>query len=123
MFPVLNINNSDIMSFSYYFKEGAEERFFRKEHVRYYIRYKDKTYDLSCEKNQKRPDGFPGLYLSQFEFPELCSSYYKNYLVDVIIPSSMIDFPRNGSDKIFVEGLGEITSDDNPIVVMMRMKE
>ena len=66
------------MSFSYYFKEGAEERFFQKEDVR---------------------------------------------LVDVIIPSSMIDFPEDGPDKIFVEGLGEITSDDNPIIVMMKMKE
>lgn len=41
----------------------------------------------------------------------------------MIIPSSMIDFPEDGSDKIFVEGLGEITSDDNPIIVMVKMKE
>lgn len=122
MFPVLNINNSDIMSFSYYFKEGAEERFFRKEDVRYYIRYKDKTYHAKRIKNDLTD--FPAYIYLNSSFPSCVHQvYYKNYLVDVIIPSSMIDFPEDGPDKIFVEGLGEITSDDNPIVVMMRMKE
>ena len=56
---------------------------------------------------------FPAYIYLNSSFPSCVHQvYYKNYLVDVIIPS-----------KIFVEGLGEITSDDNPIVVMMRMKE
>jgi hypothetical protein len=29
----------------------------------------------------------------------------------------------SGDEKIFVEGLGELTADDNPIVVMMKMKK
>lgn len=110
------------MSFSYYFKEGAEERFFRKEDVRYYIRYKDKTYHTKKIKNDLTD--FPAYIYLNSSFPSCVHQvYYKNYLVDVIIPSSMIDFPEDGSDKIFVEGLGEITSDDNPIIVMVKMKE
>ena len=110
------------MSFSYYFKEGAEERFFQKEDVRYYIRYKDKTYHAKRIKNDLTD--FPAYIYLNSSFPSCVHQvYYKNYLVDVIIPSSMIDFPGDGSDKIFVEGLGEITSDDNPIIVMMKMKE
>ena len=110
------------MSFSYYFKEGAEERLFRKEDVRYYIRYKDKTYHAKRIKNDLTD--FPAYIYLNSSFPSCVHQvYYKNYLVDVIIPSSMIDFPEDGPDKIFVEGLGEITSDDNPIIVMMKMKE
>ena len=71
MFPVLNINNSDIMSFSYYFKEGAGTILFGKKTFVIISGIKIRPI---IRKKSKRPDGFPGLYLSQFEFPELCSS-------------------------------------------------
>ena len=110
------------MSFSYYFKQGGEDRFFQKEDLRYYIKHKDKTYHTKRIKNDIT--NFPTYVYLNSSFPSCVHQpYYKNYLVDVIIPSRMIDFDKDGSDKIFVEGLGEITSDDNPIIVMMKMKE
>lgn len=118
-FPVLNINNSNIFSFSYYFKQEAGRDLFREEEdMRQYIKIKDKIYHVKKIRNDLT--SFPDrLYISSYLFGCAHEVWHKDYLVAVIVPS----YYFSTEEKIFVEGLGEITDDDNPIVVMMKLKK
>jgi hypothetical protein len=115
-FPVLNINNSNIMSFSYYFKQEAGREMFREKDIRQYIKIKDKAYHVNKIRNDltKFPDR---LYISSYLFGCIHDVWYEDYLVDVIVPN----FYFSDDEKIFVEGLGELTADSDPVVVMMKM--
>ena len=48
-------------------------------------------------------------------------SWHEDYLVDIIFPNYYFSGDIQ-EEKCFVEGLGEITSDDDPIIVMMKLK-
>jgi hypothetical protein len=127
-FPILNINNSNVMSFSYFFRQkydkekDARKQFrvlFGEKEIRQYIKIKDKVYHVKKIRNDLTT--FPDrLYIGSCFFECMHEVWHENYLVDVIIP----DFYFADDDgKIFVEGLGEVTTDDDPIVVMMRLKK
>ncbi|SEG04122.1 6-bladed beta-propeller protein [Parabacteroides chinchillae] len=121
-FPVLNINNSDIMSFSYYFKETGDARMYREQDYRMYIRLKEdnKVYHVKQIKNDITD--FPeNVYISSYFFDCAHEVWYDDYLVDIVIPSSY--FYNRNADKIYIDGLGEITSEDNPVIVMMKLKK
>ena len=50
---------------------------------------------------------------------DVCSSDLEDYLVDIILP----DLYFNDMDeKVYVEGLGEISADSDPIIVMAKLK-
>jgi len=120
-FPVLNVCNSDIMAFSYYFKKEGN-RMFREEDFRQYFKIKnnDKVYHVKTIKNDIT--SFPShVYISSYFFNCAHEVWYEDYLIDVIIPSHY--FSKSENDKIFVDGIGEITAYDNPIVVMMKLKK
>jgi hypothetical protein len=120
-FPVLNAYNSDMMAFSYYFKK-EENRMFREEDFRQYLKFKnnDKIYHVKTIKNDIT--SFPShVYISSYFFNCAHEVWYENYLIDIIIPNYY--FSKSNTDKIFVDGVGEITAYDNPIVIMMKLKK
>jgi hypothetical protein len=118
-FPVLNINNDAIMSFSYWFKQ--DENLNWREDFRQYIKIKksNKVYHVKQIKNDITD--FPNrVYITTHLF-SAHESWYEDYLVDVVVPSFY--FSDDDPEKIFVDGLGEITADDDLIVVMMKLKK
>jgi hypothetical protein len=122
-FPMLNINNSGIMSFSYFFKRESGRIIPKEEDIRMYIKIKDRDYHVKKIRNDltKFPDR---LYLcSHLAMYYGCPHevWYEDYLVDVIETSTY--FASSGVDKISVEGLGEVTSDEEFIVVLMKLKK
>jgi hypothetical protein len=122
--PVLNMNNSGIMAFSYFFKQKDVKRdwvFSQENDIRQYIRIKDKVYHTNKIKNDLT--SFPDrLYICSYLFG-LCHHevWYEDYLVDVIMTHNY--FAGSDVDKIYVEGLGEVTSDEEIIVVLMKLKK
>ena len=60
------------------------------------------------------------VYFSSYFFNCIHEVYYKDYWVDVIIPGFY--FKNKDTDEMYVEGLGTIKSEDNPIVVLMKKK-
>ncbi|MDR2145536.1 MAG: 6-bladed beta-propeller [Tannerella sp.] len=118
-FPVLNINNSDIMSFSYYFKQSEEERMYREEDFRQYIKMKKSNKVYHTKKMKNDITDFPNhIYINNFFNAH--EVWYENYLVDIIFPDRYFS---DDTSKIYVEGLGEITAYDDPIVVLIKLKE
>jgi hypothetical protein len=123
--PVLNINNSDIMSFSYFFKQKEVKRgewFISPEKdIRQYIKIKDKVYHAIKIRNDLT--NFPDrLYICSYLYGLYRHEvWYEDYLVSVIATHEY--FADSDVEKIFVEGLGEITSDEEIIVVLMKLKK
>jgi hypothetical protein len=124
-FPVLNINNSGIMAFSYYFKKEGVKRddlwyVSQEADIRQYIKIKNKVYHANKIKNDLT--GFPDrIYLCSYLFGVGHEVWHEDYLVDVIVTHKY--FADSDIDKIYVEGLGEITSDEEVIVVLMKLKK
>jgi hypothetical protein len=117
-FPVLNINNSNIMSFSYFFKQKDKRMLFREKDIRQYIKIKDKVHHVKKIRNDLT--NFPDrLYISSYLFGCIHDVWYEDYLVDVIVPNLYF----SDDEKVFVEELGELTADSEPVVVMMKLKK
>ncbi|MBA4411218.1 MAG: 6-bladed beta-propeller [Bacteroidota bacterium] len=115
-FPVLNINNSNIMAFSYYFKNNM-----KKTDLHQYIRLKNRNKTFHTKRIKNNITSFPNeVYLSTYFCGISHEVWYKNFLVDIVLPSNYFS---NGETKTTVEGLGDITIEDNPIIVMMKLKE
>jgi hypothetical protein len=120
-FPVLNINNEDIVSFSYYFKQDKNERMYREEDFRQYIKIRkdNKVYHVKKIKNDI--SDFPShVYISSYFFNCVHEVWHENCLVDIVLPNYYL--PNTGLEKIFVEGIGEITEEDDPVIIMMKLK-
>jgi hypothetical protein len=123
--PVLNMSNSGIMAFSYYFKQKEVRRgewiISPEKDIRQYLKIKDKVYHSNKIKNDLT--SFPDrLHICSYLGGLCCHEvWYEDYLVDVIMTNDY--FADSGVDKIYVEGLGEITSDEEIIVVLMKLKK
>lgn len=120
-FPVLNINDDDILSFSYYFKQSNTQRWLEENDFRQYITFKKsgKAYHTKRIKNDLSV--FPDrLYISSYFWGCVHETRYKDYLVDIIIPSFYF---KDIDEKVNVEGLGEISADSEPIIVLMKLKK
>jgi hypothetical protein len=121
-FPVLNMNNSNIMSFSYYFKQDKAVRMYREEDFRQYIKIKQNNKIYHTKKIKNDITDFPSyIYISSYFFVCNHDVWYENYLVDIFVPNYR--FFNSETEKIFVDGIGEITADDDPIVVLMKLKD
>ena len=119
-FPILNMNNDHILAFSYYFKK-EENRMFRENDFRLYIKMKDngKTYHVRKIKNDLST--FPEhLYISSYFGDCAHEVWYKNYLVDIILPDQYLESTKK--EKVLINGIGEITAEDNPIIVLAKLK-
>lgn len=121
-FPVLNLETPDMMSFSYYFKSSAQPRMYREEDFRQYIKLKKENKMYHCKKIKNDITGFPDhVYLSSYFFNCVHEVFYEHYLVDIVIPEYY--FRNSEEEKLIVDDIGEVTADDNPIIVMMKMKK
>lgn len=119
-FPVLNMDNKNMTIFNYFFK-GESERLFRESDFRQYIRLKEsgKVYHFARIKNDLT--SFPDhLYVSSSFFDCAHEVWYKDYLVDIVLPNYY--FKDSETSSALVEGVGEITAEDNPIVVLIKVK-
>lgn len=120
-FPVLNINNSEIMTFSYYFKNDNKERMFRETDFRQYIHLKKNNKVLHTRKILNDITSFPEkVYLSSYFFQVAHDVWHNGYLVDVVLPQYY--FTPDNKTQTNVDGIGEITIEDNPIIVLMKFK-
>jgi hypothetical protein len=124
--PVLNLNNSNIMSFSYYFKQKEVNRgewfISQEKDIRQYIKIKDTVFHTNKIKNDLT--SFPDrLYICSYLHGLYRHEvWYEDYLVSITATNEY--FADSDVEKIFVEGLGEITSDEEAIiVVLMKLKK
>ncbi len=120
-FPVLNINDDNILSFSYYFKQSNTQRWLKESDFRQYIKFKKSGKAYNAKRIKNDLSVFPDrIYISSYFFGCVHEVRHENYLVDIIIPS----FYFNDTDeKANIEGLGEISADSEPIIVMMKLKK
>ena len=120
-FPVLNINNTDIMAFSYYF-QGNDSNTLpgRIEDLHQYIQLKNSGQAFHTKKIKNDITNFPEEVLICTYHPLAHEAWYKNYLVDIVDPG--IYFSGKDEKSIIVEGIGEVNINDNPIIVLMKLK-
>jgi hypothetical protein len=122
-FPVLNIYNDDIIAFSYYFKQDNEKRrlSFNEKDYRQYLKLKKNNQEYHVKYFKNDISGFPDkIYISSYFFDCAHEAWFDNYFIDIFIPDKR--YFKNPTDKVFVDGLGEISAIDNPIIIMMKMK-
>jgi hypothetical protein len=119
-FPILNMNNPNILALSYYFKEETEQNLYREKDIRQYVKIKNSNKVYHTKKFRNDITDFP-------DYVFLCSwscaheIWHDNYLVDIVFPN--LYFSKDETQKIFVESIGEITAFDEPVIVMMKLKE
>jgi hypothetical protein len=113
-FPVLNINNSNILAFSYFFTKRNGRRliysYFRLNTINKVIHTKKIINDIT---------DFPKyIHINNQDGGVNHESWYNDYLVSIILPFENIE-----DDSIFVEGIGTLTPEDNPVLVLMKLKD
>ena len=123
-FPVLNVYSDELIAFSYNFKDGVDDNIYTNMtspflgNIYQYIKLNDKVYHTKRIKNDITD--FPN-YVDFVSYQHvLHQPQYKDYLIDVIQPYKYI--PEDAS-QIQTKALGAITIEDNPIVVLMKLKK
>ena len=121
-FPVLNINNSGIMAFSYYFlTEDNEKRHPSIIDLHQYIHLKNSNRVYHTKRIKNDITGFPEeAFICTYNFVGH-EAWHDDYLVDIVVPG--IYFSDKEKTKKYVEGLGEISINDNPVIVLMKPGE
>ena len=119
-FPVLSLNNSGILAISYWFKKNSENMMFNESDFRFFIRIKTNERTFHTKRIINDLTTFPDeVKISTYASFIAHEVWYKDYLVDIINPAQIMK--DQGSLKI--EGIGEISVFDNPIIVLMKLKE
>lgn len=115
-FPVLNINNKNLLSFSYYYKDKLGNA---GNH--YYIKLK-KTGDI-FHANQIKNDltFFPKDIHLSINHSVSHEIWHKDYLIDIVMPSEYFLSAGTAIEKE-INGLGKVSVYDNPIIVLMKLK-
>ncbi|MCH7414026.1 6-bladed beta-propeller [Belliella sp. R4-6] len=113
-FPVLNIEDPRLLVFSYYFKENGSNG------LHQYLDFKERNKVIHTKSILNDLSPFPEkVFLSSYFFTIKHEVMHKGYLVDIVLPS----YSLNGKKEIEVEGLGLIHAEDNPIVMLMKMRD
>jgi len=112
-FPVLNTYNSEMLAFTYYFKENS------KIHVQHYIDLKSGNRKFHVRDIENDLTGFPDkVYICSFSHSIRHEVYQDGYLVDVFFPADQL------KEKIAeIPGIGRVDREDNPIIVLMKVRE
>lgn len=111
-FPVLNVNEPNLLAFSYYFKENG------KNSLHQYLDFKKKDKIIHNKSIVNDLSPFPEkIFLSSYFLGINHEVMHNEYLVDIILPS----YSLNGKKEMEVEGLGLIQAEDNPIVMLMKV--
>lgn len=109
-FPVLNVNNSKLFSFSYGFD--------KIEHQYIVIKNTDKTIHAKAINNDLT--GFPeNITLSSNRYGINHDVWQNGYINDIFIPGVLI----SEKDSVYLPGAGTINSRNNPVIVRMRLRK
>lgn len=112
-FPVLNINNSKIILFSYYFKEN------NKNHLHHYINFKENNKIFHVRDIVNNITNYPDkVYLSSYYYAVNHEVIYKDYFVDIVLP-----WHTNQGKIIEIPNIGTIEPEDNPVIILMKLKK
>lgn len=112
-FPVLNIFDSDIIAFSYYFKTGI------RNHLHHYIHFKKTDQIFHTRDIVNDLTTYPEkVYLSSYFYAVNHEVLHGDYLVDIVLP-----WHTNEGKIIEIPGVGTVQPEDNPVILLMRLKE
>lgn len=121
-FPVLNINNSNVLAITYLFKSDNKLKFFKKSEFGQYIYFKNinKVYHSRLIKNDLT--GFPeNIYISSYYHSIAHKAWYEDGFIDIVTPALYL--MQHEKETAFIENLGQITENDNPIIVYIQLKK
>lgn len=112
-FPVLNIYDSNISAFSYYFKSG------NRNHLHHYIHFKKTNQVFHTKDIVNDLTNYPEkVYLSSYFFALNHEVLHGKYLVDIVLP-----WHTNEGKTIEIPHVGTVEPEDNPVILMMKLKE
>ncbi|WP_439483303.1 6-bladed beta-propeller [Cyclobacterium plantarum] len=112
-FPVLNIYDSNITAFTYYFKTAGRNQ------LHHYIHFKNTNQTFHTRDIINDLTNYPEkVYLSSYYYAVNHEVLHENYLVDVVLP-----WHSNEGKTIEIPGVGKIEPEDNPVIVMMKLKD
>jgi hypothetical protein len=109
-FPVLNINNSKLLSFSYGFNKTDY----------HYIFFKDCNKSIHAKSIINDVTGFPErVFLNSGSNGIIHEVWEDNYINDIVLPSREL---KSLNDSIYLQGVGTIKITDNPVIVRMKLR-
>ena len=112
-FPVLNTYNSDMFALTYYYKENS------KTHVHHYIDLKSGNRKFHVRDIINDLTRFPDkVYICSYSLNIRHKVYQDGYLVDVFLPADQLK-----EKTMEIPGVGKVDREDNPIIVMMRIRD
>ncbi|MCF6243002.1 MAG: 6-bladed beta-propeller [Bacteroidales bacterium] len=122
MLPFLTVNNNDLLSFSYCVNIGnrADEDYNFPFEFRTYLYFKNSKKSFHAKRFINDITDFPkDIWLTNFnKSATVYESWYQNYLVYIISPSVEL----NVDDKIITNCIGEVHINDNPIIMLLKLK-
>lgn len=114
--PVLNINEPNMVAFTYNFKENSKTKF----HHYIHMKGTDKIFHANVIVNDI--SGFPrNVFICSFSYSVKHDPTYDGHLVHIVIPEYGID--SKGERETEVAGIGTVKIEDNPVIMLMRLKE
>lgn len=114
-FPSLSVNNSSMLLFSYY-NSQFENRSLENVHYYIYLKNKGSTYHVKTIKNDLTE--FPAFVNPSYFLTISHPIYYNEHLVELVLPGYHLH-----GQSIDVPGIGVVYPEDNPIIVMMRLRK
>lgn len=109
-FPMLNINNSKLLSFSYGFNKTEYQ----------YIFFKDCNKSIHAKSIINDITGFPKrILLSSGSSGAIHEVWEDNYITDIVLPSREMNSLK---DSIYLQGVGTVKINDNPVIVRMKLR-
>ncbi|MGY6545787.1 MAG: hypothetical protein ACXIU2_13340, partial [Cyclobacteriaceae bacterium] len=114
-FPVLNIYEQNIVSFTYYFMDGLNRKF------HHYIDLKGSKKIIHTNEIINDINGFPSnVYICSFSYSIKHNPVDGDKLIHIILPELVVDQDEINTD---VDGVGIINAEDNPVIMLMRLRE
>lgn len=120
-FPIMTINNNDFMCFTYYYKTDKNQKMFKQKDLRQYLYVKDTKEIIHVKEFVNDISKFPQSVSLDSYYGCVHNVYSNGCFVEVIIPSKYLE--SIGEESVIIDGIGEITSEDDPIVVLMKSKK
>lgn len=112
-FPVLNINNSDILALSYSFSRNGKEAL-----SYYYFQLNENNRIIHTKNIVNDLTNFPKyIYIDNNQGGINHESWHNEYLISIVWPHENIM-----TDSVYVDGLGKLSPEDNPVIILMKLK-
>lgn len=97
---------------------------FYKSDFHQYVLLKNENKVFHTKKIVNDLTGFPEeIFLSSYYGNISHEVWHKHYLVDIVTPDQYFSRNRNtGVSQVIVNGIGQLTENDNPVIVLMKLK-